>query len=326
MGRRGGVAERLVEGTGVMLETLDISGIDASRPLSLVRAASQLPAAVVRAWRLIRRFRPDVVVGAAGYVCVPVVLAARLARRPVILLEQNALPGRAVRLLSRRALAVATSFAESAELLPGVRVVETGNPVRAEIARDAPAPLRDRCRHLLVMGGSQGARRLNQAVAGCIGDLLAELDGLVVTHQCGALDAERATAAGNRLAPALRERYRVRPFIDDVSTAIREADLVVMRAGGSSLAECSVLGRPMILVPYPHAGGHQAHNAAPYVRGGAALSIPDEECGPERLLQEVTGVVRDEERWRAMARASAAMGRPDAAQRVMRLVREAVAG
>ncbi|MFN2569398.1 MAG: glycosyltransferase, partial [Candidatus Dormibacteria bacterium] len=156
VGWRGGVAERLVHGAGLRLETLDVSGVDVSSPLSIGRAAARLPAAVVAALRMVRRFRPDVVVGTAGYVCVPVVIAARLLRVPFVLLEQNAHPGRAIRILSRRANLVASSFAETARHLPGVRVVDTGNPVRPEVARDAPAPLRDRCRHILVMGGSQG--------------------------------------------------------------------------------------------------------------------------------------------------------------------------
>jgi len=324
VGRRGGVAERLVTGAGLRLETLDVSGVDAGSLVSIGRAATRLPAAVVTALRLVRRYRPDVVVGTAGYVCVPVIMAARLAGVPFVLLEQNAYPGRAVRMLSRRARVVASSFAETAQHLPGVRIVETGNPVRPEVSRDAPAPLRDRCRHILVMGGSQGARRLNDAVAGCVRDLLEEFDELTITHQCGALDAEWAVPAAAGLAEGPRERYRVSPFIEDVAAALREADLVVMRAGGSSLAECSALGRPMILVPYPYAGGHQAHNAAPYVRGGAAVLVLDEECSAVRLRSEVTGLLGDVERWRGMTRASAAMGRPDAADRVVDLIREVV--
>ncbi|MFN2452173.1 MAG: undecaprenyldiphospho-muramoylpentapeptide beta-N-acetylglucosaminyltransferase [Candidatus Dormibacteria bacterium] len=326
VGRRGGVAERLVTGAGLRLETLDVSGVDASSPLSIGRAAARLPAAVITALGLVRRYRPDVVVGTAGYVCVPVIMAARLARVPFVLLEQNAHPGRAIRMLSRRAHVVASSYTETERHLPGVRVVETGNPVRPEVSRGAPAPLRDRCGHILVMGGSQGARRINDALAGCIRDLLEEFPELTVTHQCGALDAEWAVPAAAGLAEGLRERYRVSPFIDDVAAALREADLVVMRAGGSSLAECSALGRPMILVPYPHAGAHQADNAAPYVTAGAAVLIDDAQCTPERLESELEAVLADTARWRAMAAASAAAGRPDATTRVVELVREVAGG
>jgi UDP-N-acetylglucosamine--N-acetylmuramyl-(pentapeptide) pyrophosphoryl-undecaprenol N-acetylglucosamine transferase len=170
------------------------------------------------------------------------------------------------------------------------------------------------------MGGSQGARRLNDAVAGCIRELLEEFEDVSVTHQCGQRDAEWAVPHAAGLAPQLRDRYRVEPFIDDVAAALRDADLVVMRAGGSSLAECSVLGRPMILVPYPHAGGHQAHNAEPYARGGAAVVVPDEECSAVRLRREVSALLVDAGRWRSMARASAAIGRPGAADAVAALL------
>ena len=157
VGRRGGVAERLVTEAGLQLETLAISGVDASNPRSVARAFAQLPAATLEARRLVRRLQPDVVVGAGGYVCVPVVMAARSQHVPVVLLEQNAYPGRATRLLARRAECVAASFAETASLLHGVRVVHTGNPIRPEVRALAPAPQRDSCRHVLVTGGSHDA-------------------------------------------------------------------------------------------------------------------------------------------------------------------------
>jgi UDP-N-acetylglucosamine--N-acetylmuramyl-(pentapeptide) pyrophosphoryl-undecaprenol N-acetylglucosamine transferase len=185
------------------------------------------------------------------------------------------------------------------------------------------APLHERCEHVLVMGGSQGARRLNDAVAGSIRELLAQHPGLRVTHQCGARDAEWAVPVRAGLPDEMRERYAVAPFFDDVGERIRDADLVVMRAGGSSLAEVTVLGRPMVLVPYPYAGAHQADNARPYVDAGAATLIPDEECGAERLRSEISRVVDDPALWRRMAEASRAAGRPDADGAVVALIREA---
>ena len=152
VGRRGGVAEALVERAGVPLETLEIRGLDLARPASFAGFGLRLPRAVTEARRLIRRFDPDVVVGAAGYVSVPVVLAARRERVPVLLLEQNAVPGRATRLLSRGAAGVAVSFPATARRLRGRGAEVTGNPVRPEFRQGAP-PLGDRPRHLLVWGG-----------------------------------------------------------------------------------------------------------------------------------------------------------------------------
>jgi UDP-N-acetylglucosamine--N-acetylmuramyl-(pentapeptide) pyrophosphoryl-undecaprenol N-acetylglucosamine transferase len=322
VGRTGGVAEGLVTAAGFRLETLRVSGLDAGSAVSLTRFAAQLPVAVRTARRIIREFGADVVVGGAGYVSLPVVLAARSLRIPVALLEQNAVPGRATRLLARRHTLVAAAFAETAARLPRARVVHTGNPIRAEVLATPPRALGERCEHLLVMGGSQGARRINHAVAGCVETLLREHPGLRITHQTGALDAEEMEAAASALAPGLRERWELTPFIGDVGAAIVAADLVLMRAGGSSVAECAALGRPMILVPYPHAGDHQRFNAAPYVDAHAARLILDDECEPARVASEVTALLADPAAWRRMAEASSRLGRRDAASRIVGLLGE----
>lgn len=323
VGRSGGVAEPLVASAGLTLETLDVHGVDTSSPRSVAAAAWRLPSATLAARGILRRFGADVVVGTGGYVCVPVVASALARRVPVVLLEQNAVPGRATRLLARRARVVATSFAETASHLRRARVVMTGNPVRQEVTALVPAPRRERCTHLLVMGGSQGARTLNRALAGCARDMLLEHADLRITHQCGALDWEAMQAHAGTLPAELRARYTVAAFFADMAQRILAADLVLMRAGGSSLAECAALGRPMILVPYPHAAAHQLHNVRPYVDGGAAVHVPDTQCTPERVRAEVGAIVTDTERWRHMCDRSLAMGRPDAAAEVARLVETA---
>jgi UDP-N-acetylglucosamine--N-acetylmuramyl-(pentapeptide) pyrophosphoryl-undecaprenol N-acetylglucosamine transferase len=322
VGRRGGVAEGLVTAAGFQLKTLRISGLDVGNASSVARFAALLPAATRAARRIIREFNADVVVGGAGYVSVPVVLAARSLRTPVVLLEQNAVPGRATRLLARRGNLVAAAFADTAASLPRARVIHTGNPIRAEVIA---TPLRDlgaRCERLLVMGGSQGARRINRAVAGCIASLLTRHPSLRVMHQTGALDAAEMERAWSRLPESLRSRWTLRAFIEDVGAEIVAADLVLMRAGGSSVAECSALGRPMILVPYQYAGDHQRFNAAPYVNAGAARLIPDEECDPDRVSAEVEALIDDPDTWRSMAATSAQLGRRDAASRVVELLNE----
>ena len=321
MGRHGGVAEDLVTAAGFRLETLRISGLDVSNAASVARFAALLPAAVRAARRIIRDFHADVVVGGAGYVSVPVVLAARSLRVPVALLEQNAVPGRATRLLARRGTLVAAAFAETAAALPNARVVHTGNPIRAEVLATPLRELGERCERLLVMGGSQGARRINRAVAGCVERLLTRHPTLQVKHQTGALDADEMEAMAARLPGELRERWTRAPFIQDVGATIVWSDLVLMRAGGSSVAECSALGRPMILVPYQYAGDHQRFNAAPYVQAGAARVIPDDECEPQRVAAEVEALIDDADTWRHMAARSAQLGRRDAAARVLELLR-----
>jgi UDP-N-acetylglucosamine--N-acetylmuramyl-(pentapeptide) pyrophosphoryl-undecaprenol N-acetylglucosamine transferase len=324
VGRRGGVAEALVERAGVPLETLEIRGLDLTRPASLARFGLRLPRAVGEARRLIRRFDPDVVVGAAGYVSVPVVLAARREHVPVLLLEQNALPGRATRLLARRASAVAVSFPGTARHLRGRGVEVTGNPVRGEF-RAGALPLGDRPHRLLVWGGSQGARRINRALCDCVARLLDDHLELELTHQCGQLDLAEVEAVRAGLAPELRRRWELAAFYEDVAGRVAAADVVVMRAGGSSLAEVSALGRPMILIPYPHAGDHQRHNAAPYVEAGAALLLPDADCDGARLDVAIRSLLDDPGRWREMAGRSQAMGRPEATASVVAMIRRLAA-
>lgn len=305
---------------GFPLETLRVSGVDASIPGTIIRALAQLPSSTMAAHALLRSHDPDVVVGGGGYVCLPVLAAARARRLPAVLLEQNALPGRATRLLARRARVVATSFEETASHLHGARTILTGNPIRREVQDLVGAPLGQRCTRILVTGGSQGAHRINVAVAGCVRTLLEHDPAVVVTHQCGVRDADEMREAATALPPSLRDRYRVAAFFDDLGRLMADSDLVVMRAGGSSLAECSALGRPMILIPYPHVRGHQRHNAAPYERAGAATVIEDEQCTPAVLQWTILGVLRDPGLWRRMAEASRCMGRPDAAERVARLI------
>jgi UDP-N-acetylglucosamine--N-acetylmuramyl-(pentapeptide) pyrophosphoryl-undecaprenol N-acetylglucosamine transferase len=199
-------------------------------------------------------------------------------------------------------------------------VVHTGNPIRAEVLATHRRELGERCAHVLVMGGSQGARRINRAVAGCVESLLRTHRWLRITHQTGSLDIEEMRAAVRGLPEEIRERWAVVAFIDDIGAAIAAADVVLMRAGGSSLAECAALGRPMILVPYPHAGDHQRHNAAPYVEAGAARVIPDDQCEPARVADELTALIDDPATWRLMAVASARTGRRDAASAVVALL------
>src|SRR6266852_2211335 len=179
-----------------------------------------LSAALWQSWRLLDRFKPDVVLGTGGYVSVPLITAAGLARVPIVLQEQNLMPGRATRVLSRFARKVATAYPESSRFLHASTAVVTGTPVRTEFWRrkeNFPAQPRT----ILVMGGSQGAHRLNQAVAG---------------------------------------RYEPFAFANDLGDRIRAADLVISRAGASTLSEVSAIGVPMILIPYPYAGGHQRMN------------------------------------------------------------------
>jgi UDP-N-acetylglucosamine--N-acetylmuramyl-(pentapeptide) pyrophosphoryl-undecaprenol N-acetylglucosamine transferase len=263
-------------------------------------------------------FRPQAVLGTGGYVCVPVVLAARRRRLPVVLLEQNRLPGRAIHRLAPLASSVAVSFADTAEHLPPGRSVFTGNPVRA--AFQGPRPELPTRPAVLVMGGSQGARHLNRALVAALPELLRRLPELEVTHLTGERDEARVVAEARAQGLDRDPRYRLLPFSDRVAELASSSRLVVMRAGGSSLAEMACLGRPLVLVPYPHAGNHQLANAEAFASAGAALVLEDSELSPERLAQLILSVLTEEGRAEQMARSSLTLARPGAALEVARLL------
>jgi len=315
VGRLGGLEARLAAVEGLQFVGVPMRGIQ-DEVWRNIPLGWSLPASLARASQLMGSFRPQSVLGTGGYVTVPVGIAASLFRRPLFLQEQNAAPGRATRLLARRARAVLVAFGESAVWLKGARTVVTGTPVRPGF-RPRPA-LSAGLQRLLAFGGSQGAHRLNVALAEALKRLL-ELPGLRVTHVSGAEDYEWLRAMRSGLEEEQRARYLVEAFRDDMQVLLQEADLVLARAGGSGLAEMTAVGLPMILVPYPHARGHQRFNALPLAQKGAAVLVEDDELSGERLHNEVLRI-SEPRTLAAMAAASRSFGRPDAAREVAQML------
>ena len=314
VGRRGGMEEEIVPAHGLALEGIDISGIQPEMWKNW-RLAYQLPTAVARARRLLRRFDPAVVFGTGGYVVGAVGAAAVLDRRPLFLMVPDAYPGRTIRALGPRARTVFSAFEATAAFLPRARVRLTGTPLRKEFW-NLPDREISAVGRVLVFGGSQGARRLNRAVEEALKDLM-ELPGLSIHHICGALDHDGLELFRRALPAEVQARYRLEAFNDDMVSALRAADLVIARAGGG-VAELTAVGVPMILVPGAFAGGHQHHNAEPLATAGAAVVVPDAEFSGVRLATEVRRLVADPARLQAMARASRAQGRPRAALEIAR--------
>jgi UDP-N-acetylglucosamine--N-acetylmuramyl-(pentapeptide) pyrophosphoryl-undecaprenol N-acetylglucosamine transferase len=217
-------------------------------------------------------------------------------------------PGLATRYFAGKAAAVCTTLPGTEKRLPGLRVVLTGVPLRAGFQPRAPdVPPR----RLLVMGGSQGARHLNQAVWSALDDLCSRFEEVI--HVAGAQGTEG-------IASHARPGYTGLPFVEDMPALMARADLIVCRAGVGTIAEAALVGLPMILVPGTFGGGHQEENATAMVDAGAAVRVADAELTGETLLRCIGGLTG--ERLRAMARASAAIGRPDAAQRVLTVLHE----
>ena len=317
VGRRGGMEEQVVPRYGIPLQTIVATKLDMENLWRNWSFPFVAPQALLQSARIVRRFRPDVVLGTGGYVSAPVVLAAAAARVPVVLQEQNAVPGRATRLLSRVARVVATAYPESAPHLHAKSVV-TGTPVRREFwKRREDFPVRPR--RLLILGGSQGAHRINEAVAAAVPELTGRL-GLDVWHQTGERDFRGLESLGSSSGG----RYHPFAFADDLAEKVYAADLVLSRAGAGSISEVSAAGIPMLLVPGPFAGGHQRLNAEPFERAGAARVIANEECDGPRLVREIAAIVDDPAGYSKMVIAMRGLGRPRAAEEVAGLLQAAV--
>ncbi len=281
-----------------------------SLPAKVV-ALLQLPFAVIGALGLVRRFRPAVVLGVGGYITGPVLLAAKLLGVPTCIHEQNSVPGLANRKLGRLVDRVFLSISGSERFFPTGKCVLTGNPLRGELLT-AAARERDKGgrKTVLVLGGSLGAHRLNTLLPEAMAIVRQTVgDAFDLIHQTGR-DDEELVADCYRQAGMGAE---VRAFFDDMADLYGRADLVVSRAGATTLAEMTLFGLPMILIPYPYAADdHQRHNGESLVRGGAALLFGQEELTAQSLAAAISDLLTDDDKRRRMGQAAKALARPDA--------------
>jgi UDP-N-acetylglucosamine--N-acetylmuramyl-(pentapeptide) pyrophosphoryl-undecaprenol N-acetylglucosamine transferase len=311
VGTEQGIEFRVLPKEGFKLATLTVKGLKGRGLRGVFDALYGVPASLLRSRAIIRRFRPDCIVGLGGYASGPLLLAGRLARIRCAIMEQNLRPGFTNKLLARWVDRVFTAYRESVNYFPRARVVETGNPVRwqklPEVAKRAKFSL-------LVFGGSAGARRINFAVAAALKQLTDLKAELFVTHQTGSADF----AAIKEAYAALPFEAEVTPFIDQMDRAYAQADLVLCRAGATTVAELTAFGKAAILVPYPYAiYDHQRGNAQALRDRGAADMILDQELTGEILAERIRSYLSDRERIDKMAAAARSMGRPDAAARIV---------
>jgi UDP-N-acetylglucosamine--N-acetylmuramyl-(pentapeptide) pyrophosphoryl-undecaprenol N-acetylglucosamine transferase len=303
----------------LVLRSLRSAGGDVHLVLDPIRLAASVPQAVA----ILARLRPAAILATGGYVAIPTLLAAAPLGIPTLLWEGNVVPGRSTRAVARVADALAVSFgATCAALSTGRPCFVTGTPIRdtRELDREAARARLDipvGARVLLVFGGSQAVRRLNRAVAEALPRLI---ERTVVVHVTGEAGYADALAGREALPRDLRERYRPYPFLrEEMLAALAAADLVVGRAGSSTLAEVTALGLPMIVVPYPHAGGHQEANARVLVDAGAARLVGDEAFDAAALLDAAT-LLEDPVAHVTMSAAARSLGRPGAAAAVADLL------
>jgi UDP-N-acetylglucosamine--N-acetylmuramyl-(pentapeptide) pyrophosphoryl-undecaprenol N-acetylglucosamine transferase len=328
LGTPRGAEARLVPAGGWPLEAIEVRGWDRARPLSLATAGVVALRAVATARRVLRRLRSDVVVGMGGYVSLPACLAARSLRTPIVLHEQNIVLGLANRVCKPLAEAVAVSFEASLDSA-GRRGVFVGNPIRAEIAHaDHPSErerglrrfsLEDGRATLLVFGGSQGARRINTAV-GELRKLWAGRSDLQIVHVSGSEEPERTERE-----PAGALIYRCVPFVDRMIEAYSVSDVALCRGGATTVAELAAVGLPSIIVPYPyHRDRQQELHARVLERAGAAVSIHDADATGARVASFAEKLLENSGRRAAMRAAALDLARPDAAERLAAVTKQAL--
>lgn len=327
VGTAEGLEASVVPKSGFPFATVAAAGLRRGLTFANAGVMAKLAGGSLEARRIVGDYRPDVVVGMGGYVSAPVVLAARLARLPVLLHEQNAIPGLANRLLARFADCVAVSYQQSARAFPPAKVVVTGNPVRPEILTSTREEglelyrLERRRKTLLVCGGSRGAHKINQAMIESYHGLSGRSD-LQVLHVTGMIDFDFVSGRIAELESAAdRLTYKVHRYLDRIAPAYAATDLIVCRAGAGTLAEITARGIPSILVPYRHAtGGHQDENARVLEEAGACRVIEDGRLAGDLLVSLISELVGDEVGLRKMAVAARSAGHPEAADRLSELV------
>lgn len=305
-----GMETRLVPERGYELECVKVLPIRGGGLRGALRGVGRAAASIPEARAIVARVRPSAVFSIGGYAAGPVALAARTLGIPLALMEPNAEIGLANRLIAPLVQRAYLAFPESQRYFAQPRALQTGVPIRGgfEPVPYAPRPGRFQ---VLVIGGSQGAKSLNEAVPRALRGIG---ETVRVVHQCGRAHEAAARSLYDELG--FGERARVRPFIDDMPSAIAEADLVIGRAGASAIAEVCAVGRPSLLVPYPFAGDHQKLNADSIAREGAARWVPSAEATPERLESELRALMTDPSRLSAMAAKAAELGRPHAAHAI----------
>jgi UDP-N-acetylglucosamine--N-acetylmuramyl-(pentapeptide) pyrophosphoryl-undecaprenol N-acetylglucosamine transferase len=327
VGARGRLDEQIVGAAGLPFAAVRAAPLRTGSPLGLLRGVLGLVAGTAQAWRLLGRFRPDAVFATGGYASVPVGIAARLRRRPLLVYLPDVRPGWAVRLLARLATRVAATSEGSLTTLPGTKSEATGYPVRDAFW----SARRDAARRalglppdgpvLLVSGASQGARALNEAVSQQLDALLAVCHVLHLTGR--AAEAEQL-ARREALPEGQRARYHVMGYLEEMAGAMAAADLAVMRSGASVLGELPAVGLPAVLVPGVYAAGYdQRANAGYLAERGAAVVLENEELS--RLGDIVRELLADAPRRESMAQAARSLARPDAAERLARMLEELAA-
>ncbi len=315
VGTRRGIEARVLPDLGWDLDFIEVSGLKTVGAAGAVKGLFRLPRALWQARRIVKQFAPDAVIGVGGYASGPVVLAAKLRGIPTAICEQNSIPGLTNKMLGKLVRSVFLSFDESKRFFKPKKIVMSGNPVRRELVQKllvAAPEAHDRV-HVLVVGGSQGAVAVNELASRALATLAKE-SALAITHQTGEKDLE-ATTARYREAGVTAD---CRAFIKDMAAAYRDADLIIGRAGATTVAELAIAGKPAVFIPYPFAAdNHQELNAREMADKGAALMFRQSELTADKLAEALRPLLADANRRADMGAAMRALARPGAAAAII---------
>jgi UDP-N-acetylglucosamine--N-acetylmuramyl-(pentapeptide) pyrophosphoryl-undecaprenol N-acetylglucosamine transferase len=310
VGTARGIEARIVPQEGFELDLIRSAGLKGKSAGAVARGMGLLPLSALDAWQVLSRRRPDLVIGVGGYSSGPVVALAAMRGIPTLLLEQNATPGLTNRWLARLVDAAGVTYESSLRFFHGHGFV-SGNPVREAFLAITPKPVTGGERRVLVFGGSQGAHAINQAMVAAAAHVRDIPGTCFIVHQTGERDYE-AVKAGYASAGIEAD---VQAFISDMPRQMADADLVVARAGATTLAELTAAGRAAILIPFPHAtDDHQRANARTIEAAGAAVMLEEKDLTGERLAADLRVLLTDDQRRQAMAMRARGLARPDAAE------------
>ena len=318
VGTARGLETRLVPEAGFPLELIRVGQLKNVSLMTKLRTVADLPLGVVRCVELVRSFRPDVVVGVGGYASGPAMMAAILLRVPTLAFEPNAVPGLANRLVGKWVTAAAVNFDGTRSFFRGAKV--TGIPVRREFFEIGPKTA-GKTRRLLVFGGSQGARVLNELMPKIVARLLEAIPELEIVHQTGGRHEVSTRELYERAGLSTEARLRVQPYLDDMVGEFAKADLMLCRSGASTMAELAAAGKASLLVPFPQAADdHQRKNADVFVAAEAAELIVESELTEDRLLSSLRGMLLDGDWLAAMGERARGLAHPNAVEEIGEMV------
>jgi UDP-N-acetylglucosamine--N-acetylmuramyl-(pentapeptide) pyrophosphoryl-undecaprenol N-acetylglucosamine transferase len=319
VGTERGLEKTIVPKAGFPLAFISVGGLKGKGLGDTIRNLFRLPVGFVQAFKLVGQHRPHVVLGVGGYSSGPVLVAAKLRGVPTLIHDSNAFPGLTNRILARFVTAAAIAFEAAAPRLKRSDAVLTGNPIRKEFFETRSSrPAGDSRKRLLVFGGSQGSRTINDAMTAALLFMAPLKDRLVIVHQTGPKELERVQQAYRDSAFG---DARVVPYLDPIVDEIAAADVVVSRSGAMTVGELAAAGRAAILIPFAAAtDNHQELNARAVEQAGGAVVIIEKELTPERLAFAITEIVNDRGRTAAMGAAAKTLASPDATKKIVDLL------